>query len=128
MTKVQVRNVDAATVRVWGIDAPEPCGPAATDVAQQLVGGEVAGIEIVDQDQHAVASSARRKPVVPTWRQASPSPATPGTAGSTIPAIQSKRPDARPPNAGIEKGRSDEGHVLQEQFPRVWLEIVRGQR
>jgi endonuclease YncB( thermonuclease family) len=53
--KAQAQNGDTVTVRVWGIDAPEssqPYGPAATDVARQLVGGEVADIEIVDEDRY----------------------------------------------------------------------------
>lgn len=53
--KAQAQNGDTVAIRVWGIDAPElpePYGPAATGVAQQLVGGEVADIEIVDQDQY----------------------------------------------------------------------------
>jgi endonuclease YncB( thermonuclease family) len=53
--KAQARNGDTVTVRVWGIDAPEssqPYGPAATDVARRLVGGEVADIEIVDEDRY----------------------------------------------------------------------------
>jgi micrococcal nuclease len=53
--EAQARNGDTVTVRVWGIDAPEssqPYGPAATDVARTLVGGEVADIDVIDRDQY----------------------------------------------------------------------------
>lgn len=39
------------TVRVWGIDAPEagqPYGPAATQVARELIGGELVGVYVQD--------------------------------------------------------------------------------
>ncbi|MCS3665772.1 endonuclease YncB(thermonuclease family) [Salinibacter ruber] len=49
---VEGKNGDTITVRVWGIDAPEssqPYGPAATDVARQIVGGETVTVEVMDE-------------------------------------------------------------------------------
>ncbi|MCS4060988.1 thermonuclease family protein [Salinibacter ruber] len=49
---VEGKNGDTITIRVWGIDAPEssqPYGPAATDVARQIVGGETVTVEVMDE-------------------------------------------------------------------------------
>jgi micrococcal nuclease len=49
---VEGKNGDTTAVRVWGIDAPEPpepCGPAATDVARQIVGGGTVTVEVMDE-------------------------------------------------------------------------------
>ncbi|MCS3651110.1 endonuclease YncB(thermonuclease family) [Salinibacter ruber] len=49
---VEGKNGDTITVRVWGIDASEssqPYGPAATDVARQIVGGEMVTVEVMDE-------------------------------------------------------------------------------
>ncbi len=49
---VEGKNGDTITIRVWGIDAPEssqPYGPAATDVARQIVGGGTVTVEVMDE-------------------------------------------------------------------------------
>jgi micrococcal nuclease len=49
---VEGKNGDTITIRVWGIDAPEssqPYGPAATDVARQIVGGGMVTVEVMDE-------------------------------------------------------------------------------
>ncbi|WP_431988203.1 thermonuclease family protein [Salinibacter sp.] len=49
---VESKNGDTTAVRPWGIDAPEPpepCGPAATDVARQIVGGGTVTVEVMDE-------------------------------------------------------------------------------
>ncbi len=49
---VEGKNGDTTAVRVWGIDAPEssqPYGPAATDVARQIVGGGTVTVEVMDE-------------------------------------------------------------------------------
>ncbi|MCS3662033.1 endonuclease YncB(thermonuclease family) [Salinibacter ruber] len=49
---VEGKNGDTTVVRVWGIDAPEssqPYGPAATNVARRIVGGEMVTVEVMDE-------------------------------------------------------------------------------
>jgi micrococcal nuclease len=49
---VEGKDGGTITVRVWGIDAPEssqPYGPAATDIARQIVGGEMVTVEVMDK-------------------------------------------------------------------------------
>lgn len=51
----EAQNGDTVDVRVWGVDCPEtsqPYGPAATDVAREVVGGEVVDIDVMDTDRY----------------------------------------------------------------------------
>ena len=51
----EAQNGDTVDVRVWGVDCPEssqPYGPAATDVAREVVGGDVVEIDVMDTDHY----------------------------------------------------------------------------
>lgn len=51
----EAQNGDRVDVRVWGVDCPEssqPYGPAAENVARQVVQGEVVDIDVMDSDQY----------------------------------------------------------------------------